>query len=765
MNAAGMNPGVGGPVGGVPMMNNGSTAPRNDPSMNSNPEHMINNLNTHIYDYFLKRGYHDCARALLRDESIKLNTDPGTKTSPGSRRDDINGVDDAMMTDGKDGEKIKIPDDLPRPRLYSESIQTSFLLDWWSLFWDFFSAQHKRGNSPDVRQYLQHSQNMMRFRDQQQQNQLMRQQPMMGGQMPLNMRRNGMHPGVPPNLQKTVLQNSAGLNTAGLSQQQIAQQFQKNQQQMHIMQQMQRDQSDMDMNGNRPQSPASADNAPSPSKRPRLEGGGPVNGQQLAPNGQRQGQGMPGQPNPQIMMQNGMNRAAMNPAQFQQFQQGQAAQQKSMQVYAQNLALHHTSSALNSQGLPNGGMVNPNVMPNQELMAMSEANGGMYTMNPEYYQANPQAIGRPSMQPQNGGNHALQDYQMQLMLLEQQNKRRLMMARQEQDSMARDGQPMPGQLPPGTSPQGSRTGASPNPSEQMKRGTPKMPPTGLPPSPNAGDMNQNRGSPGSMNLNGGALPGDMNPQFFQGGPNPMRPPSSNPAFTGPQMGQPIPAGVNRVPSGQWAPGQPMPPQHSPAAQPQAGTPQERGAMPPPQAPPAGPNAGRTQPPSPQTTGNAPPTPSQANKPAPKGKKDTKEPRKRPTKKAANAAANAPGATPSTEAGEAAQTPTPSTPVTPQHPNSFNNKAGANAPPQPTSAPAPPTMVQPTPDQNPQSFNELGMPDTNPFSLDFSALDNPDILESFDFDTFLNTDGDGTGFGFDPNMPYSTDPVETGPDLS
>lgn len=34
-----------------------------------------------------------------------------------------------------------------------------------------------------------------------------------------------------------------------------------------------------------------------------------------------------------------------------------------------------------------------------------------------------------------GGNHALQDYQMQLMLLEQQNKKRLMMARQEQDAM------------------------------------------------------------------------------------------------------------------------------------------------------------------------------------------------------------------------------------------------------------------------------------------------------------------------------------------
>lgn len=488
------------------------------------------------------------------------------------------------------------------------------------------------------------------------------------------------------------------------------------------MQMQQRDQPDMDMNGNRPQSPASADNAPSPSKRPRLEGG-PVNGQQLAPNGRGQGQGMQGQPNPQaqaMMMQNGMNRG-INPAQFNQFQQGQAAQQKTMQVYAQNLALHHTRSALNSQGLPNGGMMNPGVMPNQnDLVTMQDGNGGMYPVGPEYYQNGQMPQVRPGnpMSTPTGqhGNHALQDYQMQLMLLEQQNKRRLMMARQEQDSMARDGQTMPGpgQLPPGTSPQGSRTGASPNPSEQMKRGTPKMPQSGLPGSPSAGDMGQNRGSPGSMNLNGGQMHPDMAAQFFPGGPN-MRPPSSNPAFTGPQMGQPIPAGANRMPNGQWQPGQPMPPQHSPASQPQAGTPQERGAMPPPQAPPTGPNAGRTHPPSPQTAGNAPPTPQQSNKAAPgKGKKEgaKENTRKRP-KKGANAAANAANA-PSTEAGETAQTPTPSTPVTPQHPNSFNKgnaNAGANAQPQPTSAPAPPTMVQPT-DQNPPPFGDLAIPDVS-----------------------------------------------------
>jgi hypothetical protein len=36
-----------------------------------------------------------------------------------------------------------------------------------------------------------------------------------------------------------------------------------------------------------------------------------------------------------------------------------------------------------------------------------------------------------------------------------------------------------------------------------------------------------------------------------------------------------------------------------------------------------------------------------------------------------------------------------------------------------------------------------------------------MLENFDFDTFLNTDSDANGFGFDPSGPYAADSVETG----
>ena len=178
---AGVNPGAagpggpGGPVGGIPMMNTGSSAPGtnnsntgSNPSINSTtnnnsnpPDPIVLQLNTYIYDYFLKRGYHESARALAQDESAPLNTVPQSKA--GTRRDgEVNGVDgDAMLTDSKDDAK-KIPDDLPRPALNGEQHDSSFLFDWWNLFWDIFSAQRRKTkphNSNDpASQYLTHTQ-------------------------------------------------------------------------------------------------------------------------------------------------------------------------------------------------------------------------------------------------------------------------------------------------------------------------------------------------------------------------------------------------------------------------------------------------------------------------------------------------------------------------------------------------------------------------------------------------------------------------------
>ncbi|PGG98816.1 hypothetical protein GX51_06612 [Blastomyces parvus] len=778
MNVAGMNPGAGGPVGGIPMMNNGSSAPRSDPNGQNLQGDNIVQLNTYIYDYFLKRGYHDCARALIQDESFTMSTSPASKSTPHRRDGEMNGVDgDAMATDSKDDvNKARVPDDLPRPNIPpgpgGDVQQTPFLLDWFNLFWDIFLAQRKRSKNPDAMHYVQQTQQLLRMQNQQ----MLRQSQMMPAQYNMRTARGGM---IPANLQKTMMQNP------NMTPQHMAQ-LQKNQQMLHH--QMQREPSEMEMNGHRPQSPSSAENAPSPSKRPRLDGS-QVNGMQMAPNGRGQGQ-MPGRPAHQanaMLMQHGINPNNLTAAQFSSFQaQNPSVQAKSLQVYNQSMALHNNRSAMNNQGMPNG-LMNPGVMPNQgDIMPMHD--GQLLPMQ-EYYGANGQMpqVPRPQMQTPGSGNHALQDYQMQLMLLEQQNKRRLLMARQEQDSITRgDGQPgMPGQpnLPPGTSPQGSRAGASPNPNDQMKRGTPKMPQSGLPGSPSVGDaMAQGRSSPASMNF-GGQMPQEMGGAFFMNKNMPdgvvqngMRPPSSNPAFSGPQMAQPMDAmsrpqgpGVagNRMPSGNWQgqgpQGQPMLQQQQQVGQPPqpAGTPQERNAMPPPQAPPAGvAGAGRAQPSSPQS-GAAPPTPQQSNKPAPKGKKEPKEnPRKRPPKKPSTANASNTAATPSSEA-EPPPTPTPPTPITPVHPNSFNKNPTnptTNAP-QPTSAPAAQNLVQQQ-QQDPNQTFDMNISDANNYNLDFTALDNPDILENFDFDSFLNTD-DPNSFGFDPNIPYPADGVEAG----
>src|SRR4051794_21337231 len=99
VNMTGMNT-MGGPVGGggMPMMNNGvpgniRPAPVNDQQRSQ--------LNTYIYEYFLRNEMYECARAMINsDQPIKVH-----KNSPGRRRD-VNGnlVDSGVSPEGTDGD-------------------------------------------------------------------------------------------------------------------------------------------------------------------------------------------------------------------------------------------------------------------------------------------------------------------------------------------------------------------------------------------------------------------------------------------------------------------------------------------------------------------------------------------------------------------------------------------------------------------------------------------------------------------------------------
>ena len=427
---------------------------------------------------------------------------------------------------------------------------------------------------------------------------------------------------------------------------------------------MQRDPSGMDANRDRPSSPAQGgENAPSPSKRQRVDGANfnPNQPGGMAANG-RPGQGIPPQmantpqaaAASQMLAANGINPNSLNAQQFNNFVNATpTSQQKSIAVYAQNLQQHHGIQMGGKPAMPNAAGPQGQGSP-----MMAQGPDGA-TLNAFY---NPSEMGGPggirpgpNGQQTAGSNHALQDYQMQLMLLEQQNKKRLMMARQEQDNMGgipRDGQAAiqgaPGQAPAGpnqqfpeSSPQGMRPGASPNPAEQMKRAG-QMNNSGIPsPIPEGG---QSRGSPNSMNfMAGGQVDPSMGPPFnmnAQGQMTGIRPPSSHPGpgFNGQMTPQQMMAAQRQQgaqgnmqqwqqgPNGPIGPNGQMVPQNMQGGNQNAqGTPQQQNrAMPPPSAPAANAaaNANNRTTASPQQAAAAPPTPNQGNKPAPK-KKESK----------------------------------------------------------------------------------------------------------------------------------------------
>ena len=146
MNMAGLN--GAGPVGGMPMMNHGPNGLTNGAGFDSEETDYEHKLNSLVYGYFLKIRQFDLARALLNS---------GLGFSPPVRRNgEMNGQDDAMHTDSKDDVDVKRPNDLPPPPDGLDQHGTSFLLEWFSLFWDVYFAQRKDNKaSLHAKQYYQ----------------------------------------------------------------------------------------------------------------------------------------------------------------------------------------------------------------------------------------------------------------------------------------------------------------------------------------------------------------------------------------------------------------------------------------------------------------------------------------------------------------------------------------------------------------------------------------------------------------------------------
>jgi len=104
-------------------------------------------LNTYIYDYFLRNSHFKLARAMLdSSDTVKMSTGPPQKPSPSNRP---NGAE-ALDQDGADG--------FPSPQLPpNQMADNSFLLDWWVQFWDIYQATKTRTGPAKGTQYIQHT--------------------------------------------------------------------------------------------------------------------------------------------------------------------------------------------------------------------------------------------------------------------------------------------------------------------------------------------------------------------------------------------------------------------------------------------------------------------------------------------------------------------------------------------------------------------------------------------------------------------------------
>ncbi|KAK4555924.1 hypothetical protein LTR86_007144 [Recurvomyces mirabilis] len=753
---------AGGPVGGgggpqqQPQMMNAGTPSSGD----GNAISAIKRLNTAIYDHLLRQGMYDVARAFLH---TKVEMELDNKKSP-SQRGQANGVgDDGMDVDSAYKDR---PDDLPAPAALGEG---PFLQDWWCQFWEIYWGYRGRGKE-QTQNFIGHQRQLQKAR-----NNMMAtggmdaasmQRMQLNGNMMMQGGMNAM--GMQADLKRTAMQNRSNTN---MTPQQL--QHMQNQMKMAGSNQMERSGSQMDMNGPRSNSPASGDQ-PSP-KRQRTDANGNMTINRPGPPGSNN-VGFPSStpqpstpnanmptpdPNSYAHVHGLLKARGIDPNDVSQDRIFQVALQpadhrvKSVDAYSASIQQTMKSSLnkMSQQGVPPnmaGSPMNPGMDPNNNEFFQAANGRGPGSMPPNMMPGGPNAAAVAGQNANGSGNHALQDYQMQLMLLEQQNKKRLLMARQEQDSMANPGMPGGGgQFPGGMSPGSQARGGDPSPNAgDVRHGTPKMS-KGM--SPNSGDM-AGRGSPQP-----GMMPGMGNDQMrHMMAPNGqmMRPPSSHPM--GPQ-GQPLgpdqmamlqnPTGRTMMPTGQqfnpnMMPGQPGGPP-GPNMTPRSQT------MGPPPAPQSG-----TQPSSPAQP-PAPPTPSQGNKAKPGNKKGDAG-KKGNAKKGGQT-----GVTPASEPSEQPPTPTPATPATPHNPNNAfahnhnknlqnGNQVGQQNPP-----PMPPQQQMPQ-DLNNPSFGHLGAtggpgggPDDFGVGLnigDFSNLEGTDVLDTFDFDTFLNNDGDVGGFG-------------------
>ncbi|KTW26016.1 hypothetical protein T552_03286 [Pneumocystis carinii B80] len=535
-------------------------------------------LNSYIYDYMLKNAWSTAARAFMevaevplsgenragnKEERIQLDMMEGVREN--NKEGSLGGNGGGECKGENSGHPLVKQETthsgesetgggysgLLQPAVIPVDTPGGFLLEWWTVFWDIFNAKSGKGGSEAATAYFAHAQKM---KHEQQRAIASMGQPhivMINPQSnfttfnPAFMRTfdipNGMVNisgpsdtgtqgvdtqiiGTIPLNEKTrqILMRQAMNNnirrfspTAAQIQQLKNQQFLQNQQQSSTSH-AQRNQRDLetDVNG-QPQSsrsPALSNQVHSPLKRQKLSPDGsytPVQGtmqarpQMMQNNLVGASTTLQTQQAKQMLLNSGINPVGLTQQQFTAFQsQTPSMQQRQLQKYTQGFS-NQQQRVLN---IPKGQISN-------QCLPSSIMTGDGNEMGPNDFYGNI----LPSQQncPTNPNNHTLEDYQMQLMFLEQQNKKRLMMTHQDQERLqSQDSSTF--QI---LSPQGVRNALSPkNNHNDTKRGISKVAHQNSPNSPTDGPLSQQNNtsrntSPSIAGYNG-QIQSDTHPQIM-----------------------------------------------------------------------------------------------------------------------------------------------------------------------------------------------------------------------------------------------------------
>ncbi|KAG5520175.1 hypothetical protein PMAC_001252 [Pneumocystis sp. 'macacae'] len=448
---------------------------------------------------------------------------------------------------GTDSETGGTYSGLLQPAVIPVDTPGGFLLEWWTVFWDIFNARSGKGGSDAATAYFAHVQKMKHEQQRaitsmgqphivminQQANgtafnpALMRTFDIPNGMVnvsgPSDSTAQAMDTqiiGTIPLNEKTrqALMRQAMNNnirrfspTVAQIQQLKNQQFLQNQQQPSVPQ-SQRNPRDLeaDLSGQTQssRSPALSNQVLSPSKRQKLSPDGsyaPLQGaiqarpQMIQNNLAAAPTALQTQQAKQMLLNSGINPLSLAQQQFAAFQsQAPSIQQRQLQEYTQNLANQQQRVVNIAKGhVPNQGN------------SMITGDGNEIGSN-DFYE---NILSSQQNCAPNPSNHVLQDYQMQLMFLEQQNKKRLMMTHQNQERL--QSQDSSFQI---LSPQGLRNAVSPeNTHNDPKRVIPKITHQNGSNSPTDGQLTQQTNSRNpSPNVAGynGQIQSDAHPQVM-----------------------------------------------------------------------------------------------------------------------------------------------------------------------------------------------------------------------------------------------------------